>query len=187
LFAYSQGATAGNRGGRFVFQTKADGGTFNDRWSIENTGNFFAAQDSTYTIGQSLANRPLAIYTPDIRLERAGAASALIRSHPVAAQMELGTLSNHAVSVITNSTARWVFDGTGALFAAADNTYDIGASGANRPRNVYVAGAVANRIKAGTPVDADVTNPTDGMLIVDTTASKIWTRIGGVWKGVIVA
>lgn len=32
--------------------------------------------------------------------------------------------------------------GQGHLFAATDNTYDIGANGANRPRNVYVAGNV---------------------------------------------
>lgn len=44
------------------------------------------------------------------------------------------------------------------------------------------AGVVVNRTKAGTPTDADVTNPTDGMLIIDTTANKIWARIGGVWK-----
>lgn len=37
--------------------------------------------------------------------------------------------------------------------------------------------------KAGTPTDADVPGgASDGDTIVDTTASKIWIRIGGTWK-----
>lgn len=43
-----------------------------------------------------------------------------------------------------SSKASWKKDGTytftGGILASTDNTYDIGASGANRPRNVYVAG-----------------------------------------------
>jgi hypothetical protein len=35
-------------------------------------------------------------------------------------------------------TVRWRVNSNGHLTAEADNTYDIGASGANRPRNVYV-------------------------------------------------
>jgi hypothetical protein len=35
---------------------------------------------------------------------------------------------------------RWAFASGGNLIASADNTYDIGLSGANRPRNMYVAG-----------------------------------------------
>lgn len=42
--------------------------------------------------------------------------------------------------------------------------------------------------KAGTPVDGDITGgAADGDMVVDTTASKIWVRIGGTWKGVVVA
>jgi len=38
-------------------------------------------------------------------------------------------------------------------------------------------------LKAGTPTDADVPGgASDGDVIVDTTASKIWVRIGGTWK-----
>lgn len=53
--------------------------------------------------------------------------------------------------------------------------------------NIIAAGAMVNRTKAGTPVDGDVTGAADGMVVVDTTASKIWVRIGGTWKGVAVA
>ena len=40
--------------------------------------------------------------------------------------------------------------------------------------------------KAGTPTDADVVGgASDGDIIIDTTASKIWVRIGGVWKSTV--
>jgi hypothetical protein len=81
----------------------------------------------------------------------------------------------------------WYFAGvTGMFYPDPTNAIDIGTT-ANKVRNLFVAGAVANRIKAGVPVDADVNTPTDGMLIVDTTNNKIMVRIGGVWKGVVVA
>lgn len=48
-----------------------------------------------------------------------------------------------------------------------------------------VAGSagVATKYKAGTPTDADFDfAPPDGTMVVDSSASKIWARIGGVWK-----
>lgn len=36
----------------------------------------------------------------------------------------------------------WTFKSTGHLLAAADNTYDIGASGATRPKDIYAAGVI---------------------------------------------
>lgn len=82
---------------------------------------------------------------------------------------------------------RWVIDTSGHFMGNSDNATDIGAAGATRPRNIFVAGAVCNRVKAGTPADGDFTNPTDGMLVVDTTGVKIWVRVGGLWKGIVVA
>ncbi|MBU6232352.1 hypothetical protein KGP36_06995 [Patescibacteria group bacterium] len=47
---------------------------------------------------------------------------------------------------------------------------------------------VYTKTKAGVPVDADFPYaPPDGTIVIDTTDSKIYTRIGGVWKGVAVA
>jgi len=46
---------------------------------------------------------------------------------------------------------------------------------------------VQTKTKAGTPVDADwATPPPNGTIVIDTTASKIWVRIGGVWKGAVL-
>lgn len=41
-------------------------------------------------------------------------------------------------------TDRWIVNTSGHFIAATDNTYDIGASGANRPRNVYAATSVSS-------------------------------------------
>lgn len=100
-----------------------------------------------------------------------------LRLRPSGATLYLGT----------NSTDRWFIDTSGHFMGNTDNATDIGAAGATRPRNIFVAGAVCNRVKAGTPADGDFTNPTDGMLVVDTTGVKIWVRVGGLWKGIVVA
>jgi len=52
----------------------------------------------------------------------------------------LGTLGAASVFLITSGTSRWAADANGHFVAMADNTYDIGATGATRPRNVFVAG-----------------------------------------------
>lgn len=41
-----------------------------------------------------------------------------------------------------DGTDRWMMASGGHFLAATDATYDIGASGANRPRNVYASGSV---------------------------------------------
>jgi len=46
---------------------------------------------------------------------------------------------------------------------------------------------VATYVKAGAPVDGDFSSAIDGLLVVDTTNSKFWCRVGGTWKGVAVA
>lgn len=55
-------------------------------------------------------------------------------------QLNLSATQGSILTIATNGTIRWYFDGAnGHLLANADNTYDIGASGANRPRNLFVA------------------------------------------------
>jgi hypothetical protein len=52
------------------------------------------------------------------------------------------------------TTVCWLFNSSGHLLANADNTYDIGASAASRPKDVWVA----NQIYAGNGVRADGAN-----------------------------
>lgn len=73
----------------------------------------------------------------------------------------------------TNADAvRWRITSSGHLLAGADNTYDIGASGATRPRNMYLAG---NLVVGGTitgTVSGVVNVIASESLAVDSTA---WT------------
>jgi hypothetical protein len=43
-------------------------------------------------------------------------------------------------------------------------------------------GVVQTYVKAGTPVDGDLNNAANGTMVVDSTAGKLWNRIGGAWK-----
>jgi hypothetical protein len=47
---------------------------------------------------------------------------------------------------------------------------------------------IKSRVKAGTPVDGDITGgAADGDIVADSTGVKLWIRVGGLWKGVVVA
>lgn len=109
-----------------------------------------------------------------------------------------GTGGDSAIEIVTGPSNTITFGdplgnwwtmsaASGHFFAATDNVRDIGAAGANRPRNIFAAGALVSRTKAGAPVDGDFTNPTDGMLAVDTTNSRIYARVGGAWKSAALA
>lgn len=41
---------------------------------------------------------------------------------------------------------------------------------------------VATRVKAGTPVDGDFNLVMDGLLVADSSAGKLWVRVGATWK-----
>ena len=84
----------------------------------------------------------------------------------------------------TNAISRWYIDSSN-LAPLTNDLASIGTA-ALKVKNIFVSGAIMTGIKAGAPVDADVTNPTDGMIRIDSTNSKIWVRIGGVWKGALL-
>jgi len=86
--------------------------------------------DNTYDIGASGANRPRNLYL---------AGNIFLASNLTAATANMTLYANNAV-VFAPGSASWWFDAAG-LKAGTDNAYDIGASGANRPRNLYLAGA----------------------------------------------
>lgn len=103
-----------------------------------------------------------------------------------ARNMSVGPSGAANLFLATAGTTRWTVT-SAALQTGLDNTYDIGTAGAVRPRNIFVAGGVGLKVKAGALVDGDFTNPTDGFLAADSTNSKLWVRLGGVWKSVAVA
>jgi len=72
----------------------------------------------------------------------------LTLSAPSAANAIIGTNKGsgggtaRGLDLHTDGTARWTISTAGHFLAATDNTYDIGASSANRPRNVFTSAAI---------------------------------------------
>lgn len=66
-----------------------------------------------------------------------------VRMKSASATGYIGTYTNHPLVLRTNDTDRWSITSAGHFLAGADNTYDIGASGATRPRTGYFATALA--------------------------------------------
>lgn len=58
-------------------------------------------------------------------------------------ELHIGTSGAVNLNLVTNGTNRWRVDGSGHLVAATDNTYDIGALGATRPRTGYFSSKVS--------------------------------------------
>lgn len=94
---------------------------------------------------------------------------------------------------IDKVTGAWIPFGTNNAADIGDGSYcvrNILFGGILWPRGSgRETGVVQNRIKAGIPTDADMPSfgASDGMLVVDTQNNKIWVRVTGVWKGVVVA
>jgi len=65
-------------------------------------------------------------------------------------------------ATVNSGLKRWLVSAAGHLFAGLDNTYDIGATAANRPRRVYAATDFVGPIGATTPNTASVTTLTVG-------------------------
>ena len=84
------------------------------------------------TIGADDATAGLTGFSLLVRSAGTGAARALY----------LGTTGNAALAFITNNSTKWTLQATGHLTANTDNAYDIGASGATRPRNYYGGGTI---------------------------------------------
>lgn len=71
----------------------------------------------------------------------------------VGRRLRLGGSSDITVATGSSLTQRWTFENAGHLTAFVDNTYDIGASGANRPRTGYFGTSVVSPKYLGTATD----------------------------------
>jgi hypothetical protein len=115
--------------------------------SIYNTSDVYLLRDGlANTLAQRNATNPQAFrvyntYTDASNYERVNLTwqTSVARWQSEAAGT--GTVRN--MEIIRGSTSHWFFNSAGnnfgaSLLAQTDSLYDIGASGANRPRNVYV-------------------------------------------------
>lgn len=104
------------------------------------------------------------VLTNDINL----ASSKYFLAESASAGTLLNARSGLILSFKIGNAEKWQIDANGLFKPSSTNT-------------------IVAKTKAGTPVDGDFAGVADGMVVVDTTANKIWVRTGSAWKGVAVA
>jgi len=148
------------------------------RWNVTSAGHLTTgSNDNTLDIGAGGSERPRTVYVrtslvaqgatnsvalADSSLTQTGGVFSVVTT---AGALNLQAGGANSVVVSTNGSPRWSFDSTGNLITTgSDNAVDIGATGATRPRRVYVGTevVVGNTVTLGTAtisgsVDLDVT------------------------------
>lgn len=124
---------------------------------------------NTYTDGSNYERLSIAWSggNCDIRTQNAGTGSNQA--------LQIGTNGTGSLRLVSNGSSRFELGTAGHLLATTDNTYDIGASGANRPRSIYVGTnvTVGGQVLAaagtvGAPGLSFSADPTNGMYRVGT-------------------
>jgi hypothetical protein len=90
--------------------------------------------------------------------------------------LRLGSTSD--IEVQPGYVAAWKFTSAGNLICPSDNTYDIGASGATRPRNLHLGGYIAGSVQSLT--GAGAINLTTHTTALTTTGADALTLADGV-------
>jgi hypothetical protein len=98
----------------------------NNRWTIDSAGNLTAVSDNAYDIGMTGATRP-----------RTGYFGTSVNVPMVISPSILALAGTSGLNFQAAGTNRWSLSTAGHLTTFVDNVYDIGASGANRPRSIY--------------------------------------------------
>lgn len=98
--------------------------------------------------------------------------------------LRVGTNSAASLVFRTGGTDRWFMDSSGHLLGLVDSTYDIGASGANRPRHYYGAGNViaggylhGPALYLGTGGYGSISMPSDGVIRLIDNAGTSFNRL----------
>lgn len=201
-------AIEGGLGAGFVNVALTSGTYTNPGWlaitslgPMSFTGGLTFATDNAYDIGASGGNRPRnAYFAGNIG---AGGATNLLQALTVNGGIQVsGFIYTGSGGGIKYYGGANLFDGgsttilvTGGFKWATDNTYDIGLSGASRPRNVYIggqyngSGAGLTNIPwtslSGSPTAAQIggagtlTNPTSGNANTATALSSTPTQCSG--------
>lgn len=97
----------------------------------------------------------------------------------VARFLRIGTTGSSGLIFHTGGADRWVVDANGHFIANADNIYDIGASGATRPRTIYAGtNVVAGASGAfGFSTRGFIEAPADGLVRLSNDAGTGFTRL----------
>ena len=79
-------------------------------------------------------------------------------------------------------------NGTDDITTQSSNLYRPQTSVLKSDGRFEAVDGITTKVKAGTPVDGDFqTTPSDGTMVVDTTGSLLWVRVGGSWLSTTLA
>jgi len=96
---------------------------------------------------------------------------------------DLVLTTSGSVRIVSGGTARWVSSVSGNFLAWADNSYDIGASGANRPRDinvgryVIIGSSVGSTGAIGFSGRSYIKSVSDGLFTLSNTAETDFNRL----------
>jgi len=136
---------------KFYTNTGGAGGL---RWQINSAGHMLAGTDNTYDIGASGATRPRTIYARTGLVAQGATNSVTLADGSLtqnagtfvvvatAGVLQVRAGGANPIELNTNGAVRWLVTSAGHFLAVADNTYDIGAAGATRPRTGYFGTAL---------------------------------------------
>src|SRR5207253_1870473 len=104
-------------------------------------------------------------------------------AHNVMVDTQATHKMTYGVAEINGADSNWITDN----YVSGFLTGEYSLAGATTKARFRRYDVIRPLYKAGAPVDGDFAVPVDSLIAVDSTNNKIWVRIGGVWKGVVVA
>lgn len=162
------------------------------RWELQSTGHMQAGADNTYDIGGTSSNNARSIYvgtsvvvagnvtvstgnvsstgnagafflgsttnSVNVNLKAAGTTSSLLVG---------GTDNVYLATGTSAGTTRWQVNSSGHFLAGTDNTYDIGATGATRPRTGYYGTSLVSPLFTNDAALSITTTAANGDITLD--------------------
>jgi hypothetical protein len=144
---------------------------------------------TVYTLGRLCAKFESALFTDEIvelqtvtgsgTYETALSAKNTVVSVPGSiVTPKIGRSTSAALTFFTNGSDRWQIDASGHFVAKTDGSYDIGATGATRPRNLFLASSavIGGDIQIGGQVASSWTPSSDNTRVLGTSSNR-WADI----------
>lgn len=135
------------------------------RWFLPTAGDLLPWVTGTYDIGSN-ANKIRSLYFDGVVSQ--GTNLTILSNSSTTLQLGAGS-TWAALSFLTGGTSRWTINSSGHLLAVADNTYDIGASGATRPRIGYFGTGIVAPSVSATNLQATTAVQVGGVTRINTT------------------
>lgn len=109
------------------------------KWQVDANGHLIAVTDNTVDIGADGATRPRNVRAAGLVLAGNGTVGAPSIGFDSDEDNGLYLEATNSVGIASAGAGRWKVNASGHLLAVTDASFDIGASGANRPRVLYTS------------------------------------------------